>query len=160
MNFFRILIAVSIVGFHFDAIALEGDTKISVSYKTKTVRVKPSPQNGGGVTDIRVILHRDGTVDDAYNTPGGPQGSSQSKLGSSGAKARFKVMDGTTLVRVDGNESYVHKTTIKVNGKNCTADVERSLKPGHKLFKVRDSAAKKDYYYSSIENEYITCVIE
>ena len=136
------------------------DTKIFVSYKTKTVRVKPSPDVGGGVTDIRVVLHSDGTVDDSYDTKFGANGSSKSRLGRKSANAGYSVINGNTLVRVDGNETYTHKLTITVNGKNCDAKIERALKKGHALFRAYNKPLKTDAYYSSIENEYTTCVIE
>ncbi len=141
---------------HSIAYAAPGDSNIYVHYKTKAVRVRPLPATVGTTVDIKIILRANGTVEDAYDVKGGIKGSSKNKLGGRG----FKVVNSSTLLRSGKAENYTHKTTIKVDGKNCTASVERILNPGEKEYREFSKPLKQVAFYSSIENEYTTCVIE
>ncbi len=146
--------------FRFSALAESGDTKIHVTYETKFTRVKPTISTGGGVVKIDAILHADGTVSDAYDVRGSRRGSGSGKLGGSSTGAIYKVVDANTIVRIGDGQTYVNTATIKVNGRKCTATIERVLKSGEKYFSSYDSSLKQTAYFSSIENENIKCRIE
>jgi hypothetical protein len=60
--------------------------------------------------------------------------SNQSKLGDN-SRVTFRVIDGSTMERVADQGNYVHRLTVRVNGKNCMAEVNRELKPGQKFFR-------------------------
>lgn len=142
--------------------AASSDTIISIFYSTRTVRVYPSPNKGGsGTVDYKIVLHADGTVEDAYEeSSGGRKGAVKTKLGNQPRKAIYRVVDGSTIERTAEEETHIHKLTIKVNGKNCAANVEYVLKPGHTAYRGWSTQLKQWAYYSEMKMEYATCVIE
>jgi hypothetical protein len=156
-SIFIALSALLLVG---SAEAVEGDTKIYISYKTKSVRVKPTAQVGGGVVDLRLVLHRNGSVDETSAITGGKNTKNGGRLGKQSKGAGYTVLDSSTITRTTDAGTYHHKLTVKVTGKNCMASIERTLKPGQKLYNAYSQDIKGVAYYSSIENEYTTCVIE
>ena len=161
MRFFQLLLLASVFFSLSDrAQAKDGETLIQVFYKTKSVRVRPTQIVTGTTVDVRIRLRADGKVEDAFDIKGGNKGKSRNSLGNGGGATRFKVIDASTIARVSDAGNYINTLTVKVSGKNCSAVVERKLKPGQTLFKTYTTATKLTEFFSSIENEYTTCVIE
>jgi len=139
--------------------AQTGDTHISIHYRTKSVRVRPTPRTGGADVDFGIVLHANGTVEDSYAVKDGKHGSSKSKLGPSKGLV-YRVLDSGTVTRTTDLGTHYHKITVHASGKNCTAEVEFILKPGEKEYRDFSTELKTTAYYSSLTTEYVTCVIE
>jgi hypothetical protein len=135
------------------------DTHISIHYRAKSVRVRPTPRTGGGDVDFGIVLHANGTVEDNYSVKDGKHGSSKSKLGPSKGLV-YRVLDSGTITRTADLGTHYHKITIHTSGKNCTADVEFILKPGEKEYLEFSTELKTMAFFSSLRTEYVTCVIE
>jgi hypothetical protein len=143
------------------AAAASGDTAIHVHYAAKSVRVRPQPNNGGsGTVDFEILLHPNGKVEDKFAVKDGLKGEFKSKLGNQSHKAVYRVIDASTIERTTDLGTHFHKLTIKVAGKNCTANVEYLLKPGQTEYRDYSTQLKKWAYYSKLEMDYATCVIE
>jgi hypothetical protein len=140
--------------------AKTGDTHISIHYRAKSVRVRPTPRIGGGDVDFGIVLHANGKVEDDWSVKDGKRGSSRSKLGPISEGVVYRVLDTGTITRTGNVGSHYHKIIIRVSGKNCTADVEFILKPGMKEYLEYSTELKTMAYYSSLGTEYVTCVIE
>ena len=141
--------------------AAPSDTVISVFYASKAVRVRPRPNQGGtGHVTFRIVLHANGTVEDAFENKDGPKGKMKTKLGKQPRGAVYRVIDASTIERTAEEPTHFHKLTIKVNGKNCTANVDYTLKPGQTEYRGYSTELKQWAYYSKMEMEYATCVIE
>ena len=160
---FRVLLVFATSVITVDAIptanAEGGDTHISIHYRTKSVRVRPTPRTGGGDVDFGIILHADGTVEDSYSVRDGKHGSSKSKLGPSKGLV-YRVLDSSTVTRTVDLGTHYHKITVHTSGKNCTADVEFILKPGEVEYREFSTELKTMAFFSSLRTEYVTCVIE
>ena len=159
------LIAVSLIA--ADQIALvpsasaeTGDTNIYIHYRTKSVRVRPTPRTGGADVDFSIVLHANGKVEDAYSVKDGKHGSTKSRLGPASRGAIYRVLDSGTITRTVDAGTHYYKVTVRVSGKNCTADVEFILKPGVKEYRDYSTELKTMAYYSSLATDYVTCVIE
>lgn len=142
------------------ASAETGDTHISIHYRSKSVRVRPTPSTGGADVDFGIVLHANGTIEDSYSVKEGKHGASNSKLGPVSQKLVYRVIDSGTFTRTVDLGTHYHKITVHTSGKNCTADVEFILKPGVKEFRDYSTQLKTTAYYSSLGIQYITCVIE
>jgi hypothetical protein len=140
--------------------AATGDTNISIHYRSKSVRVRPSPRTGGANVDFRIVLRANGKVEDEYSVKDGKRGSSKSKLGPADRGAIYRVLDSGTITRTVDVDTHYHKITVRVSGKNCTAEVEYILKPGVKEYRDYSTELKTMAYFSSLGIEYVTCVIE
>jgi hypothetical protein len=140
--------------------AAESDTRILVNFAVKLVTASAPPRTSEATVDVRMTLQANGKVVEAYEITGGAKGGSQGKLGTSRANITYRVIDASTIVRTVDEGSYVHRTTVRVNGKNCTADVVRELKPGNSVYKVWVAALKKRVEYKSVDTVWATCVIE
>jgi hypothetical protein len=140
--------------------AKTSDTHISIHYRTKGVRVRPTPRVGGADVDFGIVLQADGTVEDDYSVKNGKHGSSKSKLGPVSKGVVYRVLNSGTVTRTVDLGTHYHKITIHASGKNCTADVEFILKPGAKEYRTYSTELKIMAYYSSLGTEYVTCVIE
>jgi hypothetical protein len=140
--------------------AAEGDTLISVHYRSKAVRVRPTPRVGGVDVDFRIVLHSDGRVEDAWSVKDGKRGNRTSKLGPNSGGVVYRVLDAGTITRTGDVGTHFHKMTIRVSGKNCTADVEFVLKPGQTEYRDYSTELKTMATYSSLGTQYVTCVIE
>ena len=140
--------------------AAQGDTKIYISYRTKSVRVKPSPRIDYASVDLRLILQSDGKVKETSAVEGGAKGTNAGKLGAGSASDGYKVIDASTITRTKSAGNYFHTIMVKVTGKNCVATIARRLKPGETLFSGYSAELRGLAYFSSIENQYTTCVIE
>jgi hypothetical protein len=160
---FRVLLplAATVVTVHAipTAKAESGDTHISIHYRAKSERVRPTPRTGGGDVDFSIVLHADGTIADSYSVKDGKHGSSKSKLGPSKGPV-YRVLDSGTVTRTVDLGTHYHKITIHTSGKNCTADVEFILKPGEKEYREFSTELKTMAFFSSLRTEYVTCVIE
>jgi hypothetical protein len=118
MKHFKWIIASVLLGaFSSAAFAVGGDTRIHISYKTKVVRVKTTPGGGGTVVDYQIVLHPDGSVEDAYLTRGGNRGQTKAKLGSSKG-VTYRVLNPTTIERKGNAGTHFHVLTVKVAGKD------------------------------------------
>jgi hypothetical protein len=137
-----------------------GDTHISIHYRSKSVRVRPTPRTGGADVDFGIVLHADGTVEDSYSVKDGKHGSSKSRLGPVSKGLIYRVQDSGTFTRTVDLGTHYHKITVHTSGKNCTADVEFVLKPGQKEYREFSTELKTMAFYSSLGTEYVTCVIE
>jgi hypothetical protein len=140
--------------------AAESDTKIFVNFAVKMVTASVPPRTSEAIVDVRMVLRANGTVVETYDMSGGAKGGSQGKLGTSKAHITYRVIDASTIVRTVDEGNYVHRTTVKVNGKNCTADVLRELKPGNSVYRVWVAALKSRVEYKSVDTVWTTCVIE
>lgn len=138
------------------AAAEEGVTTIKVFFRVKAIRVKPSPGITESDVDFKIRMLANGKVEDNFDIKGSINGKSKSSLGRTTSKTHFKVIDPSTIARISDAGNYINTTTIKVTGKNCDATIERKLKKGESVFR---SANGKEFY-SSIDNQYIACVIE
>jgi hypothetical protein len=156
-----LLTAASVITVNESAIANAetNDTHISIHYRARSVRVRPTPRTGGGDVDFGIVLHADGTVEDSYSVKDGKHGSSKSKLGPSKGLV-YRVLDSGTVTRTADLGTHYHKITIHTSGKNCTADVEFILKPGEKEYREFSTELKTMALFSSLRTEYVTCVIE
>ena len=143
-----------------DSHAAEGDTNIYVHYKTKAVRVRPSFRAGTALVDFRIVLHANGTVDDVFAVKDGQKGATKNRLGVNPKNVAYKVIDASTITRATDLGTHFHKLTVRVSGKNCTAAVDFVLKPGRAEYKDYSTELKTMAYYSKLETEYVTCVIE
>src|SRR5258708_7805612 len=115
--------------------AESGDTHISVHYRSKSVRVRPTPRTGGADVDFGIVLHANGKVEDDWSVKDGKRGSTKSKLGPVSKGAVYRVLDSGTITRTGDVGTHYHKITVRTSGKNCTADVEYILKPGVKEYR-------------------------
>jgi hypothetical protein len=140
--------------------AATGDTRISIHYRSKSVRVRPTPRIGGASVDFKIVLRADGRVEDEHSVKDGKSGSSKSRLGPKAKGAVYRVLDAGTITRTGDAGSHYHKITVRVSGKNCTADIEYILKPGVKEYRDYSTELKTMAYYSSLGIDYVTCVIE
>ena len=141
--------------------AASGDTAIHVHYAAKSVRVRPQPNNGGsGTVDVEILLHANGKVEDKFAVKDGLSGESKSKLGSRSHNAVYRIIDASTIERTTDLGTHFYKLTVKVAGKNCTANVEYLLKPGQTEYRDYSTQLKTWAYYSKLEMDYATCVIE
>lgn len=145
---------------HEDAAAAPGDTNIYVHYKVNAVRVRPSFRVGSATVDFRIVLHANGTVKDAFAVKDGQKGGAKVKLGRQPKGVTYRVIDNSTIERTFDVGTHIHKLTVKVEGKNCTAASDYTLKPGKKEFRDYSTELKQLAYYSSLKAEYVTCVIE
>ena len=138
--------------------AQTGDTHILVHYRSKSVRVRPTPSSGRADVDFRIVLHADGTVEDNYSMEG-KQGSSKAKLGPS-KRLAYRVLDSGTITRTVDLGTHYHKITVHTSGKNCAAEVEFILKPGEIEYRDFSTELKTMAFFSSLGTQYVTCVIE
>jgi hypothetical protein len=158
------LIAASVVTASVNEIptanAQGSDARISIHYRAKSVRVRPTPRTGGGDVDFSIILHADGTVEDSYSVKDGKHDSSKSRLGPHSRGVVYRVLDSQTFTRTVDVGTHYHKITVHTSGKNCTADVEFILKPGETEYREFSTELKIMAFFSSLRTEYVTCVIE
>ncbi|OQW58294.1 MAG: hypothetical protein A4S14_08150 [Proteobacteria bacterium SG_bin9] len=145
---------------HDDANAAAGDTNIYVHYKVNAVRVRPSARVGSATVDFRIVLRANGTVSDAFAVKDGLKGTAKVKLGRQPKGVVYRVIDDSTIERTFDVGAHIHKLTVKVAGKNCTATSDYILKPGEKEFRDYSTELKQMAYFSSLKAEYVTCVIE
>lgn len=145
---------------HDDAGAAAGDTNIYVHYKVNAVRVRPSARAGSATVDFRIVLQANGTVSDAFAVKDGLKGGVKIKLGRQPKGVVYRVIDDSTIERTADVATHMHKLTVKVAGKNCTATSDYVLKPGQKEFREYSTELKQMAYFSSLKAEYVTCVIE
>jgi hypothetical protein len=138
-----------------------GDTRISVHYRTKGVRIRPTPHTGGVDVDFTIVLHADGTVADSYVVKDGEHNSRNIRLGAAPQSGpAWRVLDSGAITRSVDLGTHFHKMAIRTSGKNCKADVEFILKPGMKEYRAYSAQLKGMAFFSSIDVEYATCVIE
>lgn len=140
--------------------AAESDTRILVNFAVRTVTASAPPRTSEAIVDVRMTLRANGTVAEAYEISGGAKGGSKGKLGTSRAHITYRVVDASTIARTVDEGNYLHRTTVRVNGKNCTAEVVRELKPGNRVYRVWIAALKRRVEYKSVDTVWTTCVIE
>jgi hypothetical protein len=140
--------------------AADSDTRIFVNFSVKLVTAAVPARTSEAIVDVRMTLRANGTVVETYDISGGGKGGSAGKLGTSQAHITYRVVDASTIVRTADEGNYLHKTTVRVNGKNCTADVTRELKPGNSVYRVWVAALKRRVEYKSVDTSWTTCVIE
>ncbi len=156
-----LLAAIVVAGNEFPIARAEtGDAHISIHYRVKSVRVRPTPNNGVTDVDFGIVLHADGAVEDNYSVKEGQHGSSKGKLGPASQGPVYRVLDSGSFSRTVDLGTHYHKMTIRASGKNCTAEVEFILKPGAKEYRSYSTHLKIMAYYASLSVEYATCVIE
>jgi hypothetical protein len=154
--------AFGLLAVHFSAPALaaETDTRIFVTYAVKLTTATAPPRSSEAMVDVRMTLRSDGSVVESYEIAKGAKGGSTGRLGAAQGAIAYRVVDASTIVRTVDEGNYVHKLTVRVNGKNCTADVVRELKPGNEVYRVWVAALKKRVDYKSVDTVWTTCVIE
>jgi hypothetical protein len=144
--------------------AASSDTKIYVFYGVKAVRARPQPTQGKATGEFRILLRADGKVEDRFESKSGQlagqKSQLKSRLGAQPLKAVYRVIDDSTIQRTTDLGTHFHRLTIKLVGKNCTATSEWVLKPGQKEYRDYSIQLKQMAYYSLLETEYATCVIE
>jgi hypothetical protein len=157
-----LLLAATVVAGHEFPIARAGtgDAHISIHYRVKSVRVRPTPSSGVADVDFGIVLHADGAFEDNYSVKEGQHGSSKGKLGPASQGPVYRVLDSGSFTRTLDLGTHYHKMTIRTSGKNCTAEVAFILKPGVKEYRTYSTHLKIMAYYSSLDVEYATCVIE
>lgn len=142
------------------AIAAPGDTIIFVEYRTKAVRVSPSPNVGGAKVTYRIVLRPDGSVEDARAVAGGKSGNLKSQLGKQSRNVQYSVVDAKTITRTTELETHFHKLTVTlVDKRTCTAQIDFTLKPGHTQFRDYSGQLKQYASYSNIEMVSSSCTI-
>jgi hypothetical protein len=140
--------------------AAPGDTVIFVEYRTKAVRVAPSPNVGGATVTYRIVLRPDGSVEDARAVKGGKSGNLTSQLGKQKNQVQYSVVDPKTITRTTELETHFHKLTIKLDDKHkCSANIEFTLKPGQTYFRDYSAQLKEYASYSNIEMISSACTI-
>jgi hypothetical protein len=142
------------------AVAETGDITISIHYRSKAVRVRPTPRIGGTDVDFMIVLHANGKVQDGYSVKGGKSGSSKSEMGPKANGVVYRVVDAGTITRTSDAGTHLYKITVRVSGKNCTANVEYILKPGKKEYRDFSTELGTMAYFSSLEATNVTCAIE
>jgi len=158
---FLIVVSVATVGEIPIVSAKTGDTHISIHYRAKSVRVRPTPRTGVGDVDFGIVLHADRTIEDSYSVKDGKHGDSKTRLGPvSKGVVVYRVLDSGTITRTADVGTHFHKITVHTSGKNCTADVEFILKPGQTEYREFSTELKVMAYFSTLQTEYVTCVIE
>ncbi len=156
-----LLAATVVAGCDFPIARAEtGDALISIHYRVKSVRVRPTPSNGVADVDFGIVLHADGAVEDNYSVKEGQHGSSKGKLGPASQGPVYRVLDSGAFSRTVDLGTHYHKMIVRTSGKNCTAEVEFILKPGVKEYRSYSTHLKIMAYYASLSVEYATCVIE
>jgi hypothetical protein len=135
--------------------AEDGDTNIHVFYSDKIERIAPDKSSHVVAVDVYIVLHRNGKVDDRFIVGRDPRGSSKSKLG-----ATYRVIDATTVERTSDVGNYQLRVTVKVSGKNCTAQVDHILKPGEKNYRIYDPALKGYATASVLQTVHSECEIK
>ncbi|MGE0290171.1 MAG: hypothetical protein AB7I42_28375 [Bradyrhizobium sp.] len=140
--------------------AADSDTKIYVNFSVKLVTASAPARSSQTMVDLRMTLKADGSVAETHKIAAGGQGGSRGKLGSSSEKIKYRVIDASTIERTVDEGSYIHRTTVRVTGKNCTADVVRELKPGNRVYRVWVASLKRRIDYKTVETSWTTCVIE
>lgn len=145
--------------------AATGDTVITITYKIKSVRVRPQPIAGVSTTTLHAVLHADGTVDDVIEGKAGNNTKKwelkQRKLGSeTGSSARWRVIDANTLQRKLVAETHDYTVKVMVNRKSCKADVSYTLHPGQKEYASPSVQLDRIAHYSEIRTFDVTCKID
>jgi len=145
--------------------AAPGDTNITVSYKVRSVRIKPQPVKGDGSAVLRAVLHADGTVDDVLEAKGGKNTkkfeNKDRKLGSKrDFVAQWRVIDANTLERKSINTTFDLTVKVMVDGKKCKADVGYMLHPGQKEYVAFSPQLDQMAHYSLIKPFDVRCKIE
>ncbi|MBI5318541.1 hypothetical protein [Bradyrhizobium sp.] len=144
----------------FTSDAADSDTKIYVNFAVKLTTASVLPRVSEAMVDVRMTLRANGSVVETYEIAGGAKGGSQGKLGTAREHITYRVVDASTIVRTVDEGNYVHRTTVRVSGKNCTADVVRELKPGNSVYRVWVASLKRRVEYKSVDTVWTTCVIE
>lgn len=160
MKLIAVLVALVVVLGSSSSNAADSDTRIYVNFAVKLVTASAPPRTSEAMVDVRMTLRPNGTVVETYEIAKGAKGGSRGKLGDARDHITYRVMDASTIVRTVDEGNYVHRTTVRVNGKNCTADVARELKPGNSVYRVWVASLKKRVEYKSVETVWTTCVIE
>jgi len=146
------------------AIAADGDTFITVTYKNHAIRVKPQPAEGDGDVVTRIILHANGTFDEAFEATGKNTKQwevKKRKLGSQkDGTVQFRVINKSTIERVFEDRTLVHSIKVTVDGKSCKADVTYTLKPGQKEFVLYSPALGQMAHFSEVKPFNVECKIE
>lgn len=140
--------------------AADSDTRIYVNFAVKMVTASVPPRTSEAMVDVRMTLRPNGSVVETYEIAKGAKGGSQGKLGAAREHITYRVIDASTIVRTVDEGNYIHRTTVRVSGKNCTADVVRELKPGNNVYRVWVASLKRRVEYRSVDTSWTTCVIE
>lgn len=156
---FAFLAAVLLLPFS-NAEAADSDTKISIRYSAKAITASNPPRTLQGTTEVKLTLRANGSVDDSWDTGGVGKGSQSGKLGPTQDGIKYRVLDASTIVRTAEAKTHLIRTTIRVSGKSCKAEMERELKPGNQTYKVWNEHQKREVDYRSIDTVWIRCAIK
>ena len=145
--------------------AATGDTAITISYKIRSVRIKPQPVAGVSEATLRAILHADGTVDDVIDSKAGKNTKKweikDKKLGErKDFDAKWRVIDANTLERKFEDATHHYVVKVAVDGKKCKADVAYVLRPGQTEYRSHSVQLNQIAYYSELKPFDVRCKIE
>jgi hypothetical protein len=128
------------------------DTHINVSFTLSQDRVTPPPIAVHPHVSVHLVLHENGTVDDAAHMLGNDF-SSTGRLGG----GRFRVVNEHTITRSWSLGSQQRKLTITTQGRNCTAELAIS---GSDEFSAYAPYLKKDAVFRNAHVDSISCEIQ
>ncbi len=157
VSFRQLLPFVALVAATGAAHAETSDTFITVEHVVRSERVWPSPRVIHGRTTVNIVLHANGTVDDAVSSYGRFGGTSQRehRLGES----TYKVVDDHTIRRVTHIGDQTRTLTITVSGRTCHATLELSMKPGVTEYRSFATALGRQASFRDAVVEQVTCSI-
>lgn len=160
----KALLALLIVLATPTAYAASGDTNIAVKFKVHSTRVRPTPHEGVGSTNIKIVLHANGTVEDVVELEGKKPKQLElrsRRLGYQVTGTEYRVIDHNTIVRtVAGAKTHIITMSVVVDGSSCKADVTFALKPGQKEFETYSTGLGTVAYFSELKPFDVECKIE
>jgi hypothetical protein len=149
--------------------AESGDTRIKLRYG---IKAKVAENRGvlglvAGTSGIArhnytILLKPNGEVTENYEGAGRfvLVKKNESTLGSDGQSLQYRVVDESTIQRINQNDNLVQTITIRVNGKSCRIEYQIELKPGKKVFVAFSQSRGQLLNYRSFELVENTCTIE